>query len=99
MGIVKLNWDASMDSSKKLIGVGVIARDHRGRVLAAKCSVHMYISDPAVAEAYGAREGAEFGCGFGFHAIILEGDAKEVVLALGKDNDGLGKFGWSYCGG
>jgi hypothetical protein len=27
MGFVKLNWDAAVDRSKKMVGLGIIARD------------------------------------------------------------------------
>lgn len=76
-----------------MIGVGVIARDFAGNVLGAMCSVHRYISDPTIAEAYGARQAAEFGCFLGLQTVILEGHALEVVAALGRDDEGAGKYG------
>jgi hypothetical protein len=49
--------------------------------------------DPTIAEAFGARLEAEFGRYMGFLSFTLEGDAKEVVLALGIGDGGMGKFG------
>lgn len=57
----KVNWDASIDRWKNLMGVGVIIRDHVGSVLAAQCSVQKYILDPTTIEAIGAKLGAELG--------------------------------------
>lgn len=82
-----------MDWNQKLMGVGIITRDHMGTVRASMCSVQQYISDPTTTEAFGARLGVEFGCHLRFQSIILEGDAKEVVIALGRDDNGLGKYG------
>ncbi len=36
---------------------------------------------------------AEFGRYMGFPSITLEGDTKDVVLALGRGDGGMGKFG------
>jgi hypothetical protein len=58
VGFVKLNWDAAVDRSKKMVGLGIIARDSRGIVVASMCSFHPYVSDSTVAEAMGARQGA-----------------------------------------
>jgi hypothetical protein len=35
LGFVKLNWDAALDQQKKLMGVGIVVRDHTGGVIAA----------------------------------------------------------------
>ncbi|XP_062174623.1 uncharacterized protein LOC133879852 [Alnus glutinosa] len=51
VGFVKLNWDAAIDHSKKMIGLGIIARDSSGIIVASKCSFHPYVSDSTVAEA------------------------------------------------
>jgi hypothetical protein len=81
-GNVKINWDAALDGQNRLMGVGIIARDSNGRVVAAMCSFLPYIKDPSVAEAIGAKRAVEFGKERGFSSIELEGDALEIVLAL-----------------
>lgn len=80
VGVIKLNWDAAVSRLKKLVGVGIIARDSGGKVLASMCSVQRYIADPSTAEAWGARQGADFGRFMGYSNVILEGDALEVFL-------------------
>jgi len=77
---------------KKLVGVGIIARDHRGKVLASTCSIQRYIADPATAKAWGARKGVDFGRFLGYSHVILEGDALEVILALHNDEEGAGSY-------
>jgi hypothetical protein len=92
VGVIKMNWDAAMNRLKKLVGVGIIARDSCGKVLASVCSIQRYIADPSTAEAWGARQGADFGRVMGYSNVILEGDALEVVLALQND-EGASSFG------
>lgn len=49
--------------------------------------------DSTTAEALGARQGAEFGLFLGLQSLILEGDALEIVMALGSDDKGVGYYG------
>jgi hypothetical protein len=92
-GVYKLNWDAAVDRKQRLIGVGIVARDCKGKVLAARCSFHRYISNPAVAEAFGAKICAEFGLFLGLRNVVLEGDALEVVRAISREGDEDGYLG------
>jgi len=81
---IKINWDAALDGRKKIMGMGIVARQCRGVVKAAMCDVIPYIRDSTVAEAIGARRAVQFGCDMGFDSIELEGDAREIILALGN---------------
>jgi hypothetical protein len=56
-------------------------------------SVQQYISDPSIAEAYGARQAIEFGHFLGLQSVIVEGDALEIVSGLGRPGDGDGRYG------
>lgn len=82
MGNIKINWDATLDGRKKLMGVGIVAKDLSGRVVVAMCAFLPYIRVPTTTEAIGARGAVEFGRELGFNSIELEGDVREVVLAL-----------------
>jgi hypothetical protein len=55
VAIIKLNWDSFLDRRKQLICVSVIVRNSDGKVMASMCSVQQYISNPAIAEVYGAQ--------------------------------------------
>lgn len=48
------------------------------------CSFLPYVMDPTVAESLGTRKALEFERDMGFSSIVLEGDAREVVLGLGS---------------
>jgi hypothetical protein len=78
---------------QKLIGVGIVARDSEGKVMAAMCSFQRYISDSSVAKAYGARLCAEFGLYLGLRFVILEGDALEIVEELNRVIEDEGNLG------
>jgi ribonuclease HI len=90
---VKINWDAALDKQKKLMGVGVMIRDHRGDVIATQCSTWQYITDPAVAEAMALRTAAAVRQQLGIMEVILEGDSLEVVQAVKKEEESWTNFG------
>ena len=82
LGFLKANWDAGLDSKRGRVGVGVIVRDHLGRVWASKCMVWEGFLDPTSAEAMGATMAALFYKELGMERIQLEGDAKLVIDAV-----------------
>jgi hypothetical protein len=92
-GWIKVNWDASLDTQQKVLGISLIARDNLGRVKASMCYAQKYLLDPTAAEAFGARLGAEFCRRMGFDPIYLEGDTHEVVRALNSEKGSLCPFG------
>jgi hypothetical protein len=73
---VKINCDAAVDSIQKSMGLGIIARDERGKFLEA-ISKKQYIEIEPVAIH------AVMSCHeLNFHYVIFEGDALEVVQAV-----------------
>lgn len=50
-GIVKLNWDGTIDTKTKMIGVGVVVQDHSGGVVATQCKTTPYVCDPVMVKA------------------------------------------------
>jgi ribonuclease HI len=91
---IKINWDAALDGRKKIMGMGIVASDCQGEVKAAMCDVVIpYIRDPTVAEAIAARRAVQFGCNMGFESIELEGDAREIILALGSSAEADSIYG------
>jgi hypothetical protein len=91
-GRIEVNWDATLDRTLKVMGVGIIARDHLGMVRASMCYAQKYLMDPTAPEALGAWLGAGLGRYMRFPSITLEGDAQEVVLALGIADGSMSKF-------
>ncbi|XP_059438570.1 uncharacterized protein LOC132171299 [Corylus avellana] len=84
-GWIKVNWDASIDKAGKRMGVGILARDHEGRIIVAMCAMKPDLTDPAVAEAAGAWLAVELSHQSGFSHVVLEGDSLEIVQWLRKD--------------
>jgi hypothetical protein len=66
VGWIKLNWDAPIDEDKKIMGVGLVARDSTSKIRASMCNFFNYLTDPTAAEAYAACQGAELSCDMGF---------------------------------
>ncbi|XP_059446463.1 uncharacterized protein LOC132178010 [Corylus avellana] len=76
---VKVNWDAAVDKHRRKMGIGVIIRDSMGEVLTTLSAPKDYIIEPDIAEALVVLRAVLF-CGeLGFHWVILEGDALQVV--------------------
>jgi ribonuclease HI len=93
LGVIKVNWDAALDHSSKVIGVGAIARDEKGGTVASYCSIVPFVTDPTVAEAVAAWKTIGFCCDQGFSHLILEGDALEIVHGLNKDSSSWCRYG------
>jgi hypothetical protein len=74
------------------MGVGIIAQDHEGKIIAARCLSRPYITDPTTAEALAAWKLAEFSTELGLRQVIAEGDALEVVLTLQQEGGYRGKI-------
>jgi ribonuclease HI len=93
LGVVKLNWDAAVNVKEQKMGLGIIARDHTGQVLAVLVASRMYITDPTTAEALAAWKMAEVCVTMGFQQVHMEGDSLEVVQALSREDFTWGRYG------
>jgi ribonuclease HI len=92
-GLIKVNWDASINKNKGWIGMGMIARDSNSACLGAKSVTKELITDSATAEAMAALSAMYFCREVGFFDVILEGDAKQVLQAINSNPHFLSKFG------
>ncbi|KAJ1421789.1 Ribonuclease H superfamily [Sesbania bispinosa] len=91
-GVYKINVDAALavgDAS----GIGIIARDDKGDVLAAASRRidHDYLPDPTLAEALGIRLAVSFAVDMCFENIILESDCK-VITDLFNSNKNVSSY-------
>jgi hypothetical protein len=77
----------------RMVVVGIVARDSSGNVVASKCFIQRYMSDVAIAEAFGACQAVSFGRWLGLSSVWLEGDALDIIMALGREEDDEGKYG------
>jgi hypothetical protein len=69
--MVKINWDASLDKNGRIVGMGLIARDGRGTVLAAATKAISSNVDPVVAEALAATHAFLMAYELGFQQVIF----------------------------
>ena len=55
----KLNWDASVDVRRQMMGMGVVARNSKGEVMAMLCATKKCIPEPTAAEALAAWQAVQ----------------------------------------
>ncbi|XP_062170524.1 uncharacterized protein LOC133876257 [Alnus glutinosa] len=75
-GVIKVNWDASLNVAKNWVGLGIIARD---RCMGARSITHQATMDPKMAKTMAALEALQFSKEAGFWDVVFEGDAAQVV--------------------
>jgi ribonuclease HI len=81
-GFFKANWDAGFDRKMGRVGLGVVIRDHWGKMWASKSQTKQGFLDPTTGEALAASMAAELCVEMGLSNVQLEGDAKNVVNAV-----------------
>ncbi|KAK1568613.1 hypothetical protein Q3G72_026726 [Acer saccharum] len=79
VGSFKINCDASFQLRSGKAGVGVIIRDHRGLVVAAKASPVFGCSSVELLDAQACLEGLQLALDIGISGVVLESDAAGVI--------------------
>lgn len=92
-GWVKLNCDAALSPAAKTMGIGVVARNDRGDVLATLAASVPCVSDPMSTEVLAAWREVQFGKERGYHRLMLESDLLTTVNVLNQEAPCL-----SICG-
>jgi hypothetical protein len=82
VGVIKVNWDASINVVKDWFGMGIIARDSNGLCMGAKCIMIRARTDPKTAKFMAALQAVQFSKEVGFRDVIFEGDAAQVVKEI-----------------
>jgi hypothetical protein len=67
---IKLNWDTTIDMERWRMGIGIIARDHSGTVLATVSASRPHVTDPTTAEAIAAWKMVEVCITLGYLKVI-----------------------------
>ncbi|XP_059454987.1 uncharacterized protein LOC132185199 [Corylus avellana] len=93
LGWWKINWDFAIDKSQCQTGMGMLVRDHTGMVISAKCLTRTGNLDPTVGDALASLYAIHWCQDLGGRAIILEGDAKQVVEAINFDVNNESRYG------
>ncbi|XP_041016299.1 uncharacterized protein LOC121258832 [Juglans microcarpa x Juglans regia] len=88
-GVVKANWDASLDLHAKKMGVGICIRDEEGEVLVSACDVRAHVDNPARAECMALWKSLEICKELVLLKVSFEGDAAAaaVINAISKDGE------------
>ena len=73
IGVIKINWDAALDLQTGLAGLGTIARDHEGRVLAMATSTYQHIRYHTTVETLAAWHAVVLGIHLGATYLLMEG--------------------------
>ena len=92
-GWAKLNCDTTCDKEQGRVGMGILIRDHRGHVMAARNTTRMGGFEPVVAEALSLLDGLQFIVEMGLQNAMIEGDAQTVLTALNEDQSSRARFG------
>ncbi|KAL4312747.1 hypothetical protein GQ457_01G025130 [Hibiscus cannabinus] len=82
LNVAKVNFDASLSSSEQRSCSGVVIRNDQGMLLGSCFTSHYHIASPFAAEAVAAIAGLRFVLHLGLRSIILEGDARSIILRL-----------------
>jgi ribonuclease HI len=91
--MLKINWDAAMNTMNGVIGVGIIARDWRGSVIATKSKHLLLRSEPVVVETLVALQALIFCTKQGYQNVLLEGNAMQVVNMINSDKPCNSRYG------
>lgn len=75
----KVNWDTALDISSKAFGLGGIARNELGQVLASFCFKPKAVSNPIIAEAQALKKSMLICAELGFKSLLFEGECLDVV--------------------
>jgi ribonuclease HI len=92
-GVIKVNWDASMNVAKNWVGLGIIARDSKGLYMGARSITLKAKTDPKMVETMATLEAIQFSKEAGFWDFIFEGDATQVVKEIKSDMQYFSKTG------
>jgi len=92
-GYIKVNWDASLNVRKGVIGLGCVIRNSDGVIVGAKCYACKAEATPLLAECMAAYSALIFCKNMGFSSIICEGDSIQVVKAICDPNSSFVKIG------
>ncbi|XP_075669830.1 uncharacterized protein LOC142639554 [Castanea sativa] len=92
----KLNFDAAVFEDMTALGIGVIIRNDRGRVMVASSSKSHAVVDNEEAEVLVCRKALEFVVDAGFSELIVEGGNANVMHSIRSDWVDLSRLGNLY---
>ena len=82
--VFKINVDGALFADQKVVGVGVIIKDEKGKLEAAMSKKILVPVGPVEAEAVAYEQGLLFARDIGIHNFIIEGDSLIIHHALSE---------------
>lgn len=83
---LKLNWDATLDVKKQVMGGGIVIRNRVGDLIASASWSRKYVTNPMLAKHLVLERATKLVGELGLHQIVFEGDAlNEVKEVNSKD--------------
>jgi ribonuclease HI len=92
-GVIKINWDASLNVLKGWIGLGIIARDNSGFCLGERSVTKQVQVPPKAAKILAALQAVQFSKEVRFMDVIFEGDAVQVVKEIQTEHHSFSRIG------
>ena len=91
--MIKLNYDARLNTREGRVGMGFIARDSQGNCLATRSMSLETKTDASEAEVLAAANSVIFCKELGYTNIIFEGDAMQIIKAIEVEDPCLRSYG------
>ncbi|PVH33143.1 hypothetical protein PAHAL_9G577400, partial [Panicum hallii] len=81
-GWLMINVDAAIFKSPPRMGVGFVARNHKGDFIAAGCQLVKRFDDPELAEAIAIRRAVSFSLENNFQKVVVASDCQNVIKKI-----------------
>ena len=90
---LKINFDGAVFHESDEAGLGVVVRDHQGRVMASMSEKTRLPSSSYKVEALAAVRATSFALELHLPSVIVEGDSKLIISALRSEEESFTSFG------
>ncbi|KAK8694332.1 hypothetical protein V6N13_071886 [Hibiscus sabdariffa] len=85
-GIIKANFDASIDAARHSSVAGIVLRNSEGLIMGAGTFPFPHVSNVEMAEARACEKAVSLCKDLGFRNVVIEGDALTVINKIERDN-------------
>lgn len=80
-GVIKVNFDATIDEVNQKLGIGLIAINHMGEVMFTTCVGRHFVDHVSLVEGYALWRGIEICMDLNIKNVVYECDARSVIQA------------------
>jgi hypothetical protein len=86
--VLKINVDASFREVEMHGSTGLVVRDHEGELILAQALWYPHAASPMAMEALAIRDAVQLAVERGYHMVVFESDAQEVVKLMKESGIG-----------